>query len=298
MVAVPDPVGVGIDESRIRDVPTDVHDGHVLARKRQHLVAIADRGHGPVLDEHGLRHGRLVHRHDPADEDHRIRIRRRPGCRPAARRGDGSVRQVEPWLRGHTRQSPRSPSPLPTAGAIEGSRRRPLMPPAGVRSGSKVTALPGTGGVATPHPCPVAWTAFGRWLELDRVEDGLELGLVGGCRGVIDGRREDDPAGRPVDDGYRRRCARGAECEVVAAGGTGPDPEGAFEASGDVQSFGRGDVEAHSRASADRDLRQVRRRPSSAGHGGRQRDRPRVGPVRGGLSWLAHASGYTLISDA
>ena len=133
------------------------------------------------------------------------------------------------------------------------------MPPAGVRSGSKVTALPGTGGVATPHPCPVASDGLRRWLELDRVEDGLELGLVGGCRGVIDARGSDDPLDGPstmdtgavapggpsredprklarrlqhlerwhglLRDGLPERCARAADRQLRPARQQGRRPE-------------------------------------------------------------------------
>ena len=69
VVAVPDPVGVGIDEPGIGDVLTDVDDRHLLTGERQDLVSSPDRGHRSVLDEQGFGDGRLVHRHDPADED-------------------------------------------------------------------------------------------------------------------------------------------------------------------------------------------------------------------------------------
>ena len=46
-----------------------------------HLVARADAGHEPRFDEERLRDGRIVHRHDPADDDEvtspRSRRRRR-----------------------------------------------------------------------------------------------------------------------------------------------------------------------------------------------------------------------------
>ncbi|MEX0625316.1 MAG: hypothetical protein WD402_02100 [Chloroflexota bacterium] len=67
--AVPDPVGVGVDEAGVRDVLTDVDDRHLVTRERQHLVPGADRGHRSVLDEEGVGDGRLVHGHDPAEDD-------------------------------------------------------------------------------------------------------------------------------------------------------------------------------------------------------------------------------------
>ena len=69
VVAVPDPVSVGIDEPGVGDVLPDVDDWNVVAGNGQHLLAGADRGHRAVLDEECLRDGRLVHGHDPADDD-------------------------------------------------------------------------------------------------------------------------------------------------------------------------------------------------------------------------------------
>ena len=79
-------------------------DGDVVAGGGQDLVAGADRGHRPVLDEEGLGDGRLVHRHDPADDDEAARSRvaasweprrSRRGARATARRrcrGAGAAR--------------------------------------------------------------------------------------------------------------------------------------------------------------------------------------------------------------
>ena len=68
-VAVPDPVGVGVDEPGVRDVLTDVDDRHLVPGECQDLVQSADRGNRAVLDEHGFRDGRFVHGHDLADEN-------------------------------------------------------------------------------------------------------------------------------------------------------------------------------------------------------------------------------------
>ena len=69
VTAVADPVGVRVDESRVRHVGADVDDRHLVSGQRQHLVPRADTGHDARFDEQRLRHGRLVHRHDPADDD-------------------------------------------------------------------------------------------------------------------------------------------------------------------------------------------------------------------------------------
>ena len=44
VVAVADPVGVGVDEPGVRDVLTDVDDRHLVTGERQDLVPSADRG--------------------------------------------------------------------------------------------------------------------------------------------------------------------------------------------------------------------------------------------------------------
>ena len=69
VLAVADPVGVGVDEPGVGHVLADVDDRHLVTGERQHLVPGADGGDRPVLDEQGLRDGRLVHGHDPADDD-------------------------------------------------------------------------------------------------------------------------------------------------------------------------------------------------------------------------------------
>ena len=69
VLAVADPVGVGIDEPRVRHVRADVQDRHLVAGERLHLVSGPDAGHLAVLNQQRLRDRRIVHRHDAADDD-------------------------------------------------------------------------------------------------------------------------------------------------------------------------------------------------------------------------------------
>ena len=69
VLAVTDPVSVSVDEPGVGDVLADVDDRHLVAGACQDVVPGADRGHDAVLDEEGLRDGRIVHRQDPPDED-------------------------------------------------------------------------------------------------------------------------------------------------------------------------------------------------------------------------------------
>ena len=60
---------MGIDESRVRNVGADVDDLHLFAGQRQHLVPRSDARHEAAFDQQRLRNGRIVHRHDPTDDD-------------------------------------------------------------------------------------------------------------------------------------------------------------------------------------------------------------------------------------
>ena len=84
-------MGVGVDEPGVGHVLADVDDGHSVTGECEHFVPGADRGHRPVFDEDSFRDARLVHRHDPADEDHRVRFGGSCRCRLGARRADWSL---------------------------------------------------------------------------------------------------------------------------------------------------------------------------------------------------------------
>jgi hypothetical protein len=79
---------MGVDEARVGDVAPELEDLCLIAGTSEDVLAGADRDHCPVLDEEGLRDGRLVQRHDPSDEGLRLAIGGTRRCQLGAWRGD------------------------------------------------------------------------------------------------------------------------------------------------------------------------------------------------------------------